>query len=47
MIIVNMNGQLGNQMFQYAVYRKLQLKGKRVKMDLSYYNSHPDGRAHV
>lgn len=42
MIIVNMNGQLGNQMFQYAVYRKLQLKGKRVKMDLSYYNSHPN-----
>lgn len=37
-----MNGQLGNQMFQYAVYRKLQLLGKRVKLDMSYYDTYPN-----
>lgn len=42
MIIVKMTGQLGNQLFQYAVYRKLQLMGKRVKLDLSYYKTYPN-----
>lgn len=41
MIIVNMNGQLGNQMFQYALYRKLQLQGKNVKFDMRYYDKYP------
>lgn len=41
MIIVNMTGQLGNQMFQYAIYRKLALQGKNVKMDMSYYTAYP------
>lgn len=40
-IIVNMTGQLGNQMFQYAVYRKIQLSGKKVKIDRSYYDVYP------
>ena len=35
MIIVEVTGGLGNQMFQYALYRKLQLLGKKVKLDLS------------
>ena len=42
MIIVNVNSQLGNQMFQYAIYRKLQLLGKEVKADLHYYLVHPE-----
>ena len=42
MIIVNVNSQLGNQMFQYAIYRKLQLQGKEVKADLHYYLAHPE-----
>lgn len=36
-----MTGQLGNQMFQYAIYRKLALIGKNVKMDTSYYDVYP------
>lgn len=36
-----MTGQLGNQMFQYAIYRKYQLKGADIKMDMSYYDSYP------
>lgn len=42
MIIVNMHGQLGNQMFQYVIYRKLQLMGKDVKFDMSAYLIHPE-----
>lgn len=33
MIIVQMSGGLGNQMFQYALYRQLQEQGKEVKID--------------
>ena len=33
MIIIRMTGGLGNQMFQYALYLKLQAMGKEVKMD--------------
>ena len=39
MIIVEVTGGLGNQMFQYALYRKLQLLGKDVKLDLSFYQT--------
>ena len=39
MIIVEVTGGLGNQMFQYALYRKLQLSGKDVKLDLSFYHT--------
>jgi len=42
MIIVNINSQLGNQMFQYAIYRKLLLQGKKVKADLRYYQDRPE-----
>ena len=37
MIIVKMSGGLGNQMFQYALYRKLEHLGKKVKLDISAY----------
>lgn len=33
MIIIRMSGGLGNQMFQYALYRKLRLLGREVSFD--------------
>ena len=33
MIIIQMAGGLGNQMFQYALYKQLESIGKNVKMD--------------
>ena len=39
MIIVKIQGGLGNQMFQYAVGRHLALKNNTdLKLDISYYN---------
>ena len=35
MDIVRMEGGLGNQLFQYALYRQLQLMGRSVKMDVT------------
>ncbi len=38
MIITRLQGGLGNQMFQYAIARKLSIKNKDVfKLDLSFY----------
>lgn len=42
MLIVNINGQFGNQMFQYALGRHLQLCGKRVAYYTGYYKRHPE-----
>ena len=39
MIYLEMHGRLGNQMFQYALCRKLQSLGKEVKLDLSFYRT--------
>lgn len=33
MIIVQMSGGLGNQMFQYALYKQLVAMGKTVRVD--------------
>ena len=33
MIIIQLKGGLGNQMFQYALYRELKSRGKEVKID--------------
>ncbi len=33
MIIIQLKGGLGNQMFQYALYRELQHRGRAVKID--------------
>ena len=41
MIIINLNSQLGNQMFQYALARKLQTMGRQVKFDTWYYKQYP------
>ena len=37
MIIVKVQGGLGNQMQQYALYRKLKKQGKNVKLDISWF----------
>ena len=36
MIIVKVFGGLGNELFQYALYRKLQISGREVYGDISY-----------
>lgn len=36
MIIIRIMGGLGNQMFQYALYKAMHVKGKDVKLDLSW-----------
>ena len=43
MITVKIMGGLGNQMFQYALARKLQILGKKVKVDIDYYKKIPKG----
>ena len=37
MIIIKLKGGLGNQMFQYAYGRKLELSGKKVVFDTSFF----------
>lgn len=39
MILLEMTGGLGNQMFQYALYRRFLSLGKEVYLDTSYYRS--------
>ena len=38
MIIIQVAGGLGNQLQQYALYRKLVLMGKEVRLDLSWFD---------
>ena len=38
MIVLQLSGGLGNQMQQYAMYRKLKSLGKDVKLDLSWFD---------
>jgi hypothetical protein len=40
MIIVRIIGGLGNQMFQYALFRSLKENGKDVKMDISEFETY-------
>lgn len=46
-IIVKFKGGLGNQMFQYALYKKLKKEGKRVKADLSHYSEEQESMPFV
>lgn len=41
MLIVKMNGGLGNQLQQYALYEKLKSLGKNVKIDISWFHTDP------
>lgn len=44
MIILELMGGLGNQLYQYAFYKKLISMGKKVKIDLSRFNDSDVGR---
>ena len=37
MIIIKVNGGLGNQLQQYALYDKMKSLGKEVKLDFSWF----------
>lgn len=39
MIIIKVQGGLGNQMFQYALYERMKRSGKNVKIDITSYNT--------
>lgn len=43
MIIIQVAGGLGNQLQQYALYRKLIRLGKEVRLDLSWFDSLKEG----
>lgn len=42
MVIVKVMGGLGNQMFQSALYRRFEVEGKEVYMDLSHIKKYGD-----
>ncbi|SFH53651.1 Glycosyl transferase family 11 [Lachnospiraceae bacterium NLAE-zl-G231] len=41
-IIIRFRGGLGNQIFQYALYKQLSCSGKEVKADLTFYVNNVD-----
>lgn len=44
MVIVRFKGGLGNQLFQYGLYKNLELLGKDVRADISDYEENRDSR---
>lgn len=44
MIVIEASGGLGNQMFQYALYKKLEILNKEVALDTSFFRSGQDLR---
>ena len=44
MVIVQLSGGLGNQMFEYALYLSLKARGKEVKIDDITCYEGPDSR---
>jgi hypothetical protein len=42
MVIVNITGQFGNQLFQYALGRCLKSQGRKVLYYMGYYKQHPN-----
>lgn len=47
MIIVKIQGGLGNQMFEYSVAKWLESSGKNVKLDISHYDTIFKGKSDV
>ena len=47
MDIIRMEGGLGNQLFQYALYRQLQFMGRTVKMDVTTEYGRDHDRQHM
>lgn len=47
MIIIRIQGGLGNQMFEYSVAKWLESKGKEVKLDISHYDIQFVGKSDV
>ena len=39
MVIIKVNGGLGNQLQQYALYEKFKSLGKEAKLDLSWFKN--------
>ena len=39
MIIIRVMGGLGNQLQQYALYKKLESMGKEVRLDISWFRN--------
>lgn len=46
MVIIRMQGGLGNQLFQYALYRNMEVRGTEAKVDLSDYLSGREKRVY-
>ena len=46
MLIIKMSGGLGNQMFQYALYKELLFLGKNCRMDKLSYLKDSFGRSY-
>ncbi len=44
MIVIEASGGLGNQMFQYALYKKMEILHKDVALDTSFFRSNQDLR---
>lgn len=42
MKIIRVKSGLGNQMFQYALYRQLEYMGQDVRLDVSYINKNQE-----
>ena len=47
MIIIGMSGGLGNQLFQYALYKKMLSLGKKVKCDMSIFDRPSEPRKNM
>ena len=45
MIIIQVAGGLGNQLQQYALYRKFVRLGKEARLDLSWFSEEQQGKA--
>ena len=44
MIIIEVAGGLGNQLQQYALYKKFQSLGKEVRLDISWFREENQSR---